>query len=262
MSANQANPTSKAPEANQRGGGGSAHAARDAAPAGSTRPAKSQPVGRFASHGSSIFTVLIATMAVVLIISNIGASKGVTFGEIVTDGGFFLFPLAYIIGDVVSEIYGFSASRLAIITTFALSAFAAVCYWVIIALPGAEWYDGQEALERTLGPVPLIVIASLLGFLTGQLANSWTLVRLKRSTGERLLFGRIALSTVIGELVDTVVFCSIAAQVIGITDFGTFLNYVLVGFAIKTIVEICFSPITMLVIRTFKRLEPSYPKDV
>ncbi|QCU78872.1 VUT family protein [Citricoccus sp. SGAir0253] len=205
-----------------------------------------------------MYAIFTAVMAVVLILSNLGASKGVTFGPIVTDGGFFLFPLAYIVGDVVSEVYGFRASRRAIVTTFGLSAFAALCYWIIIALPGAEWYDGQDELVRTLAPVPLIVLASLLGFLVGQLANSWIMVRLKRRAGERLLFGRIAASTLVGEFLDTLVFCSIAAGVIGITDLPTFVNYVVVGFVFKSLVEIVLSPVTMGVIAVVKRAEPEY----
>ncbi|VXA90919.1 queuosine precursor transporter [Citricoccus sp. K5] len=224
----------------------------------SSAPAPQHAPDRFAPTGTGLYAIFTAIMAVVLILSNLGASKGVTFGPIVTDGGFFLFPLAYIIGDVVSEVYGFKASRRAIVTTFALSVFAALCFWVIIALPGAEWYDGQDALVRTLAPVPLIVLASLLGFLVGQLANSWLMVRLKRRSGERLLFGRLAVSTLVGEFLDTLVFCSIAAGVIGITDLPTFLNYVLVGFVFKSVVEIVLSPVTIWVIGRVKRAEPAY----
>ncbi|WP_413542823.1 queuosine precursor transporter [Citricoccus nitrophenolicus] len=213
---------------------------------------------RFAPTSTGLYAIFTAIMAVVLILSNLGASKGIMFGPIVMDGGFFLFPLAYIVGDVVSEVYGFKASRRAIVTTFALSVFAAVCFWIIIALPGAEWYDGQDALVRTLAPVPLIVLASLLGFLIGQLANAWLMVRMKRRSGEKLLFGRLAVSTLVGEFLDTLIFCSIAAGVIGITDLPTFLNYVLVGFLFKSLVEIVFAPVTMWVIGRVKRAEPAY----
>src|SRR3954463_12907844 len=122
---------------------------------------------RFASIGSPYFGIMMALMAVVLILSNIGASKGVLIGPIITDGGFFLFPLAYILGDVISEGYGFQVARKAIITSFALSVFASLCYWVIIALPGFDDEYGaskQTALEGALGPVPQIVLASLLAF--------------------------------------------------------------------------------------------------
>jgi uncharacterized integral membrane protein (TIGR00697 family) len=223
---------------------------------------KTPTPAQFAPTGTGIYAAATALMAVVLLLSNIGASKGVTFGWIVTDGGFFLFPVAYIVGDVVSEVYGWKASRRAIIFTFSMSVFASVCYWIIIWLPSAPWYDGQEALERTLGPVPLIVLASLCGFLVGQLSNAWAMVRMKRSTGERLLFGRIAISTLVGEFLDTLVFCSIAAGVIGISTALTFINYVAVGFLFKSAVEIVLSPVTIWTMNLVKRHEPEYGKSV
>jgi uncharacterized integral membrane protein (TIGR00697 family) len=216
---------------------------------------------RFASIGSPYFGLMLALMAVVLILSNIGASKGVLIGPVVADGGFFLFPLAYILGDVISEVYGFKVARRAIVTTFALSVFASLCYWVIIALPGFDDEFGlakQAALENALGPVPLIVLASLLGFLAGQTINSWVLVRMKRRFGEPRLWARLMGSSGVGEFADTLIFCSIAASVIGITDFGMFANYVLVGFVYKTLVEFIFVPVTTAVIGWVKRREPTY----
>ncbi|GHD00494.1 queuosine precursor transporter [Zhihengliuella salsuginis] len=212
----------------------------------------------FAATGSPYFSSVLALMAIVVVLSNIGATKGVTFGPIVTDGGFFLFPLAYILGDVVSEVYGFKAARRAIITTFGLSVFATLCFWVIIILPGAEWYEGQEALAATLGPVWQIVAASLLGFAVGQLLNSYVLVRMKARFGEKALVGRLLGSTGVGEFADTLIFCSIAAPVIGISDAPTFANYVVVGFLYKTAVEVLFVPVTTAVIAWFKRREPTY----
>lgn len=221
----------------------------------------SKPAPRFASIGSPYFGIMLAVMAVVLILSNIGASKGVVLGPIITDGGFFLFPLAYILGDVLSEVYGFKVARKAIITSFALSVFASLCYWVIIVLPGFNDDYGtakQAAIEGALGPVPLIVLASLLAFLAGQTINSWILVKMKARTGEKTLWARLMGSSVVGEFVDTLIFCSIAASVIGITDLGMFTNYVLVGFVYKTAVEFLFVPITVLVVGWIKKREPSY----
>ncbi|WP_405474573.1 queuosine precursor transporter [Paenarthrobacter ilicis] len=221
----------------------------------------SKPAPRFASIGSPYFGIMLAVMAVVLILSNIGASKGVVLGPIITDGGFFLFPLAYILGDVMSEVYGFKVARKAIITSFALSVFASLCYWIIIALPGFNDDYGtskQAAIEGALGPVPQIVLASLLAFLVGQTINSWILVKMKQRTGEKSLWARLVSSSVVGEFVDTLIFCSIAASVIGVTDAGSFVNYVLVGFLYKTAVEILFVPITVLVVGWIKKREPSY----
>ncbi|MGO4145951.1 queuosine precursor transporter [Paenarthrobacter sp. YAF11_1] len=221
----------------------------------------SKPAPRFASIGSPYFGIMLAIMAVVLILSNIGASKGVVLGPIITDGGFFLFPIAYILGDVMSEVYGFKVARKAIITSFALSVFASLCYWIIIVLPGFSDEYGtskQAAIEGALGPVPQIVLASLLAFLAGQTINSWILVRMKARTGEKSLWARLMGSSVVGELVDTLIFCSIAASVIGITDFGSFLNYALAGFVYKTAVEFLFVPVTVLVVGWIKKREPSY----
>lgn len=224
-----------------------------------TLPAAVPP--KFATLGSPYFGILLAVMAVVLILSNIGASKGVAIGPIITDGGFFLFPLAYILGDVISEVYGFKVARKAIVTSFALSVFASLSYWVIIALPGFNDDYGvakQSALEVALGPVPLIVLASLLAFLAGQTINSWILVKMKARSGEKSLWARLMGSSGVGEFVDTLIFCTIAAPVIGITDFGMFVNYVVVGFVYKTLVEYLFVPLTSLVIRWIKKREPSY----
>ena len=221
----------------------------------------SKPAPRFASIGSPYFGIMLAIMAVVLILSNIGASKGVVIGPIITDGGFFLFPIAYILGDVMSEVYGFKVARKAIITSFALSVFASLCYWIIIVLPGfSDEYGAakQAAIEGALGPVPLIVLGSLLAFLAGQTINSWILVKMKARTGEKSLWARLMGSSVVGEFVDTLIFCTIAASVIGITDFGSFLNYVLVGFVYKTAVEFLFVPVTVLVVGWIKKREPSY----
>jgi uncharacterized integral membrane protein (TIGR00697 family) len=220
-----------------------------------------KPAVRFASIGSPFFGIMLAIMAVVLILSNIGAAKGVAFGPIITDGGFFLFPLAYILGDVMSEIYGFKVARKAIITSFALSAFASLCYWIIIALPGFTDDYGvakQAAIEGALGPVPQIVLASLLAFLAGQTINSLILVKMKARSGEKTLWARLMGSSGVGEFVDTLIFCSIAASVIGITDFGSFVNYVLVGFVYKVAVQYVLVPVTSLVIGWIKKREPSY----
>ena len=222
---------------------------------------------RYATAGSANFSIMLAVLAVVVILSKIGASKGVVIGpiigdfSIITDGGFFLFPLAYIIGDVISEVYGFKAARLGIIVTFVLSVFASLAYAVIIALPGFDDDFGlakQEALELALGPVPLIVLASLLGFVVGQTLNSLVLVRMKSRFGERSMVARLIASTGVGEFADTLIFCAIAASVIGITDFPTFLNYLFFGFVYKTLVEVLLLPVTTAAIRWVKRREPSY----
>lgn len=225
------------------------------------------PAPAFAARGSSHYDIILTLMCVVIVISNIGATKGVVLGpifgdfSIVTDGGFFLFPLAYILGDVISEVYGFKAARRAILTGFAVSAAAALSFAVIIALPGFDDDYGQAkqaALELALGPVWQIVAASLLGFLAGQTLNSWVLVKMKERFRERALIGRLMASTGVGEFADTLIFCAVAAPVIGITDAGGFINYVIFGFVYKTLIEFLFVPVTAVVIKAIKKREPSY----
>ncbi|WP_229684311.1 queuosine precursor transporter [Nocardia camponoti] len=214
---------------------------------------------------------MVAIFTATLIISNICASKGVelftsysvSLGPVqilplVTDGAFFLFPLAYILGDVLSEVYGFRAARHAIYTGFAALLLTVGCFWVTIHLPSAGFYENQAALETVLGTTPRLVLAGLAGYFVGQLLNSATLVLIKERTKERHLWARLIGSTIVGELADTLIFCSIAAAVIGIDTWQAFINYVIVGFLWKTLCEVLVLPITYRVIALLKKTEPGY----
>lgn len=228
-----------------------------------TAPASGSPIGKavYADRGSSHYDILAALMAVVVIISGIGGAKGVIVGFVITDAAFFLFPLAYILGDIITELYGPRAARRAILTSFALNIFAVLCYTVIIALPGFNDEFGvakQSALELAIGPVWIIVLASVAGFLSGQSLNSFIVSRMKRRMGEPGLIGRLFTSSGVGELVDTIIFCSIAATAIGITSVGQWLNYTAFGFLYKVIVQYAAIPITQAVIKWLKRTDPSY----
>ena len=204
----------------------------------------------------SYYPVILAVFCSLLIISNIGAVKLIEFGPIITDGGAFLFPLVYIAGDVLSEVYGFKAARKAILLGFAMSALAAVTFLVVqVSPPAADW-PNQEAFESVLGFVPRIVLASLCGFLVGQLINSYVLVKIKELTKEKGLWARLIGSSVIGQIADTIVFCTIAFY--GIITGHEFMVYVLFGFVYKVAVEVIFLPVTYAVIRYIKRNEPSY----
>lgn len=207
-------------------------------------------------------------MVTVVLLSGIGAAKGVSFGtipgtgfEIITDGGFILFPLAYILGDVITELYGIQAARRAIMTSFAASILASVTYQAIIMLPPFPDEYGmakQAALELALGPVWIVVLAGLAGFLVGQSLNSWLVSRMKRRTGERGLLARLFTASGLGELVDTIIFCSIASAAIGITTLEQWAEYTLLGFLYKVLVQYAAIPITVTVIRWLKRTDPSY----
>lgn len=203
----------------------------------------------------SVYPVLLALFTTIFVLSNIVSTKGVQVGPLVTDGAFFLFPAAYVIGDVISECYGFRAARRAVWTGFLAMIIAVSTFYVAILLPAASFYEGQAAFAATLGLVPRIVVASLSGYAAGQLLNAWLLTLMKDRLGERGLWKRLLGSTVVGEFGDTLIFYLIAAPVIGISTVGDTANYVVVGFVWKTLVEVAVMPITYLVIRRIKAHE-------
>ena len=198
---------------------------------------------------------MLALFTTIFVLSNIVSTKGVQVGPLVTDGAFFLFPAAYVIGDVISECYGFRAARRAVWTGFLAMIIAVSTFYVAILLPAASFYEGQAAFAATLGLVPRIVVASLSGYAAGQLLNAWLLTLMKDRLGERGLWKRLLGSTVVGEFGDTLIFCLIAAPVIGISTVGDTANYVVVGVVWKTLVEVAVMPITYLVIRRIKAHE-------
>jgi queuosine precursor transporter len=220
----------------------------------------SQPTAHFASTSRSLYPVIVGAFVGLLLISNIGAVKLIEFGPIITDGGAFLFPLVYIAGDILSEVYGFKAARKAILIGFAMSALAALTFFVVQISPPAEAWGNQEAFEAVLGFVPRIVLASIAGYLVGQLLNAWVLVKIKERTQEKALWLRLLGSTAVGEFADTIVFCTIAFY--GVITGEEFLIYVAFGFAYKTIVEVILLPVSYAVIGWVKRREPTYAEAV
>lgn len=206
----------------------------------------------------SMYPILVGIFTGILLISNITATKGVELFGLVTDGAFFLFPLSYVIGDVLSEVYGFRATRRAVYTGFAVLAIGMASFFIAINLPPADFYENQGAFETVLGTVPQLVLAGLAGYLVGQLLNAWSLTAIKRRTGEKSLWMRLIGSTVVGEFADTLIFCSIAASAIGISTWGDFINFVIVGFLWKTGVEVVVLPVTYQVIAWVKKREGYY----
>ncbi|WP_216892413.1 queuosine precursor transporter [Nocardia alni] len=221
--------------------------------------------------GGQHFTIVVALFVTVLMISNICATKGVQFFThshltlgplnilpITTDGAFFMFPLAYVIGDVLSEVYGFKAARRTIYIGFSMLALMVICFEIAIRLPAANFYQDQAAFKAVAGTTPQLVLAGLAGYVIGQFLNSITLMLIKEKTKEKHLWARLLGSTVASEFGDTLVFCSIAATAIGINTWGDYFNYVLVGFIWKTLVEIMIMPISYRWIAFLKKREPSY----
>ena len=186
-----------------------------------------------------------------------GRATGWLGGGIFTDGGALLFPLTYILGDVLAEVYGLRQARRAIWVGFALAALASVTFLAVGAAPPGPGYENQDAFVAVLGFVPRIVLASLVGYLAGQFLNAYVLVRLKDRYAERGLVGRLIGSTVVGELADTVLFCVIAFAGVFPT-WGSLIGYTVIGYLYKVAVEVILLPVTLLVIRAIKKREPEY----
>lgn len=210
----------------------------------------------FAVATNGFYPIISAVFVALLVISNVGATKLISVGPLILDGGAFLFPLVYITGDVLSEVYGFAAARKTILLGFAMAILSALTFWAVQVSPAAPGWDHQAAYVSILGFVPRIVLASVCGFLLGQLLNSYVLVAIKKRTQEGRLWFRLIGSTVVGELADTLVFCTIAFY--GVLTGINFVNYVVVGYIYKTLLEVVLLPITYRVIAYVKSKESTY----
>jgi queuosine precursor transporter len=221
-------------------------------------PPAAPPKVAFARTGLGIYPILVTVFCCLLLLSNIAAVKGIAFGPILTDGGFVLFPLTYVIGDVLSEVYGLKATRKAILLGFCMALLASLTFWLVGLAPGTADFDGQAAFDRILGVVPRILLASVCGYLIGEFLNTFVLVKIKERTRERHLWARLVGSTIVGEFGDTLTFCLIAAPAIGIIGFHDVAVYTGLGFVYKVGLEIVLMPITYRVIAAIKKREPTY----
>lgn len=225
---------------------------------------------RFAPRGSRYFDLIVAYFCVVVVLSNVVAPKSLQVGSaeislgwiqispLILDGGAILFPIAYVLGDVLSEVYGFKATKRATLAAFGASVLAVVTFWLVQHAPGATFYENQAAYEAVLGPVAQIVLASVVAYVAGQLLNAKVLVTMKKRTAEKGLIRRLMASTLAGQMVDTFIFCAIAATAIGITSVGQFVNYFVVGVILKVSVEFLLLPVTVRVIAFLKKNEEGY----
>ena len=215
---------------------------------------------------ASHYDIFVGVFVALLILSGVTAAKlfyGPTVpvlsdvfyggGPLIFDGGAFLFPFAYIIGDILAEVYGWRRARRAIILGFAMLVLAALTYTVVSWTTPVE---GFEAWDQALSPMLRITVAGFVAFLVGSLVNATIVVRLKEHMRERHVAFRLIVSTVVGQFIDTLIFCTIAFA--GTITLLELANYTFTGFLYKTLVEILIVPITLLVIRRVKASEPTY----
>ena len=199
------------------------------------------------------FDVLVALFVAVLLISNIASTKILTIWKFTFDGGTLLFPLSYIFGDILTEVYGFRRSRRVIWLGFFSALIMSLVLFVVQILPPARDWTNQKAYEAVLGFVPRIVAASLLAYFAGEFTNSMILSRLKILTKGRYLWTRTIGSTLIGEGFDTIIFCMVAFY--GVLPASVFKAVLISNYIFKCAVEIIFTPLTYLIVRTLKRKE-------
>ncbi|OKL54896.1 hypothetical protein BSZ39_01570 [Bowdeniella nasicola] len=200
------------------------------------------------------YDVVVTLFVGFLLLSNISATKLIQLDlgglQLIFDGGAILFPLTYILGDVLAEVFGFARAKRAIILGFVVSIVASLTLYLVQIAPPAADYQNQEAFAAVLGFVPRIVAASLAGYLVGQYLNAWVLTWMK-GRSEKNLWARLLGSTVVGEAADTIIFCTIAFA--GTLSSGNLVNYIVVGFAYKVGLEALLLPVTYRVIGLFKR---------
>jgi uncharacterized integral membrane protein (TIGR00697 family) len=199
------------------------------------------------------FDILVAFFVAVLLISNIASTKILTLWKFTFDGGTILFPLSYIFGDILTEVYGFKRSRRVIWLGFLSALLMSVVFLIVQFLPPAGDWSYQQDYEHILGFVPRIVAASLTAYFAGEFSNSAILSKLKIFTRGRYLWTRTIGSTIVGEGLDTAIFCMVAF-------YGTLPGHVLwavilSNYIFKCSVEICFTPLTYAIVRLLKRKE-------
>jgi queuosine precursor transporter len=196
---------------------------------------------------------ITAFFVTVLLVSNVVSSKILVVGPFTFDGGTILFPLSYIFGDILTEVYGYVRARRVIWTGFLMMLLATLVFIVVQYLPSAPDWNGQSAYEAILGLTPRIVAASLLAYFAGEFLNSFVLAKMKVWTKGKFLWTRTIGSTLVGEGVDTALFCMIAFY--GVLDNQLLLAVLVSNYIFKVLVEIMFTPVTYLVTGMLKKKE-------
>jgi queuosine precursor transporter len=203
-------------------------------------------------HRYRYLDTFITLFVVVLVISNLIASKFFAIGFLRVSCAQILFPITYIFGDIFTEVYGYSASRRAIWYGFFASFILVAITYLATVIPGAPEYKNQAAFETIFKPVGRIVAGSLIAYWCGEFANSFTLAKLKLVTKGKYLWTRTIGSTVVGQAVDTSIVISIAFWG---SPLSVILNLILSGYLIKVIYETLMTPVTYAIVNFLKRTE-------
>ncbi len=200
------------------------------------------------SHRLVIFIALFITC---LITANVIAVKIINLGPFLLPAAIFIFPLSYIFGDVLTEVYGYRLARRVIWLGFLCNLIFVFFVWLGQLLPAAPFWEGQEAYKRILGYTPRLLAASFLGYLAGEFANSFILSKMKIATRGRWLWSRTIGSTIVGQGLDTSIFITVAF--IGTASFVPIM--ILYHWLAKTIIEALATPLTYATVNWVKQRE-------
>lgn len=202
---------------------------------------------------SKYFVYISCMFVAVLMISNTTAVKIVQLGFLSVSGATIIFPFSYIFGDILTEVYGYAASRRMIWMGFFAMILMAFCYWIIQILPAASFWNNQSSYEAILGSTPRIVTASVIAFFVGEFCNSYVLSRLKVIMKGKQLWVRTISSTIVGEGLDTIIFFLMAFG--GVISMQNLWFVIVSVYVLKVCIEIVCTPITYYVVGKLKKLE-------
>jgi queuosine precursor transporter len=216
--------------------------------------ATAEPTLRPVERTYKYYDLIMAAFVAVLLCSNlIGVAKIATVGGISFGAGNLFFPISYLFGDVLTEVYGYARSRKVVWAGFIALFYASFMAWVVVHLPAARGWEGQAALEASFGSTWRIAGAGLIGYACGEFANSFTLAQLKLRTNGKFLFVRTIGSTIVGEAFDTVVFYPLAFY--GTWSNDALLKVMAANYTIKVLWEVVATPLTYRVVAFLKRKE-------
>jgi uncharacterized integral membrane protein (TIGR00697 family) len=207
------------------------------------------------------YEFVMAAFVTVLICSNlIGPAKIAqadlpVLGTVIFGAGVLFFPISYVFGDVLTEVYGYARSRRVIWSGFAALAFAAFMAWVVVQLPPAASWKNQAAYEVAFGSTWRVALASMIAYFCGEFVNSFVLAKMKIATRGKHLWTRTIGSTLFGEGVDSLLFYPLAFYGTGIIPDALLPTVMLTQFIAKVSVEVVFTPVTYAVVGWLKRAE-------
>ena len=200
------------------------------------------------------FDIVMAAFVTILLLSNIiGAAKLSTVAGFTFGAGILFFPVSYVIGDILTEVYGYARARRVIWVGFGALIFMALMSLAVVAMPPAESWTGQPAYEEVFGLVPRIVLASIVAFWAGEFVNSFVMAKMKLWTQGRALWSRTIGSTVVGQGVDSLLFYPIAF--LGIWETRDVLIVMVTNWLLKILWEAVLTPVTYAAVNWLKRRE-------